>query len=46
MMKAWSRAHAARFDRVVACLFDEESVRIYGETLDGGETRGNANAGR
>ncbi|NUQ21682.1 MAG: O-acetyl-ADP-ribose deacetylase [Gemmatimonadaceae bacterium] len=29
------RAHEVRFDRVVACLFDEESVRIYQELQSG-----------
>lgn len=38
------RAHEARFDRIVACLFDEESVRIYREMLDGGGARGSADA--
>ncbi len=27
------RRHAARFERVVACLFDRESVHLYQETL-------------
>lgn len=27
------QAHATGFDRIVACLFDEENVRIYRETL-------------
>ena len=29
------RAHEGRFDRVVACLFDEESLRIYREVMGG-----------
>jgi O-acetyl-ADP-ribose deacetylase (regulator of RNase III) len=29
------RAHEARFDRIVACLFDEEAVRIYRSLLGG-----------
>lgn len=29
------RAHDAAFERIVACLFDEESARIYQALLDG-----------
>lgn len=29
------RAHEDRFDRIVACLFDDESVRIYTRLLEG-----------
>jgi O-acetyl-ADP-ribose deacetylase (regulator of RNase III) len=28
------RAHEAEYDRIIACLFDEESARLYRETID------------
>lgn len=30
------RAHERAFDRIVACLFDDESLRLYGEVLEAG----------
>jgi O-acetyl-ADP-ribose deacetylase (regulator of RNase III) len=35
------RAHEDRFDRIVACLFDEKTLRLYREVLQEGAPRGN-----
>lgn len=34
------RKHEAAFDRIIACLFDAESVRIYEHAFEAGDVRG------